>query len=213
MPNMICQRNFTLRTTLGHVIQFEAGKPKYVPPECVDSALAVNIIMESGGFASRSEASVVGPVRVAAMSHELREALLLHAIDEIVRDNETNSFDAGSKPKASVIKERANLEINATERTRLWDKYRDLKSNNADLPKPRNFDLVLDAQQSSTSKQLLEMGSLFGISADQVRGFTLRELKGAVVQAAINYNPVLPTANDAFGPTTTDSKLEDPIED
>lgn len=207
MPNMICQRNFTLRTTTGHMLKFEAGKSKYVPPECVDAALAVNIIMEEGGFKPRSEVDVVGPVRVAAMSSELREALLLHSIDELVRDGETTHFDAGSRPKTESIKNHANLNLNATERNRLWDKYRDIKGSNSDLPRPRNFDLVLEVQQSATHKQLMDQATNFGIKADDVRGFTLRELKACVVQAAIKHNPMLMEA-----PAGLDTTLDDDVD-
>lgn len=194
MPLMICQRDYTLRTVSGHVIRFEAGKPKDVPFEVVDAALAVNIIPASGGHAERLEEAHVGPTRIAAMSVEMREAILLHTIHELVRDGEVASFDAGGKPKTAVVRDRCGLELTATERSKLWDKYRDLMASNSDLPAPKNVDLVLEVQATNSHKQLVEYLELFGISPDSVKGWTLKEIKGAAVVAAMKYDATPATA-------------------
>lgn len=127
-------------------------------------------------------------MRVAAMPAELREALLLHAIDELYREGETKDFDGGGKPKAYSIAGRAGLEITAKERTKLWDKYRDLKSENADLPRPRNFELVADAQRMISKSELVAYGTDLGVPAEDMRGCTLREIKGMVIQAAVKFD-------------------------
>lgn len=188
MPQMICQRDFTLRTTSGHTIHFKAGEPKNVPQECVDAALAVNIIPAAGGFAERPEEKHVGPARIATMSVEMRDAIILHTIHELVRNGESATFDAGGKPKPAAIKDVSGLDVSATERSKLWDKYRDLIGSNSDLPTPKNLDLVIEVQGCNNQKQLIEYLELFGQSADSVRGYTLKELKGAAVVAAMKYD-------------------------
>lgn len=194
MPSMVCQRDYTLRTLTGHVIHFKAGEPKDVPLEVVDAAIAVNIIPVTGGFADRVEEKHTGPARIASMSTEMREAILLHTIHELVRDAETATFDAGGKPKTAVVKERCGLELTATERSKLWDKYRDLMASNSDLPTPKNVDLVLEVQATNSHKQLVEYLELFGIAPESVKGWTLKEIKGAAVVAAMKYDATPATA-------------------
>lgn len=189
MPTfMKCARNFTLRSLSGHVITFKADEPTLVPDPCIDEALAVNIIPCEGKYAPEKGESSPRTMRVAAMPAELREALLLHAIDELYREGETKDFDGGGKPKAYSISGRAGLDISATERTKLWDKYRDLKADNADLPRPRNFELVADAQRMSSKADLVAYGADLGVPAEDMRGCTLREIKGMVIQAAIKFD-------------------------
>ena len=195
MPQMVCQRDYTLRTTTGHVIAFKANTPRNVPNECVEAAMAVNIIPVSGGFAERKPDEHVGPTRIAAMSAEMREAILLHTIHELVRDADVACFDAGGKPKVHAIRQRCGLDVDTAERSRLWDKYRDIKASNSDLPAPRNVDLVLEVQACNTHKTLIEYLEMFGHEASEFRGWTLKEIKGAAVTAAINYKePAYATA-------------------
>lgn len=194
MPQMICQRDYTLRTLTGHVIHFKAGQPKEVPYECVDAALAVNIIPAAGGFADRPEEKHVGPSRIASMSPEMREAIFLHTIHELVRDGDSVCFDGGGKPKITAIRDRCGLELTATERSKLWDKYRDIIASNSELPKPKNVDLVLEVQACNTHKLLVEYYELFGGDKDEIKGWTLKEIKAAVVVAAMKYTPSVETA-------------------
>lgn len=187
MPHMICQRNYTLRTTLGHTIAFEAGKPTFVPPVCVDAALAVNIIPATGpGFVDKTDEPVTGFARTVQMSPELREAILLHSIHELVRDAETADFDGGGKPKIASIKDRSGLELNSNDRAVLWDKYRDIIGSNSDLPNPKNLELVLEVQKCTTQKQVAEYLELLGMP--KMKGESLKTMKAAAVQAAIAYD-------------------------
>ncbi len=202
MPqNMVCQRDFVLRTKLGHVIRFEANKPTIVPDEAVDAALAVNIIPVEGGFVKRQNGDrTIGPIRMASMSPEMREAVLLHTIDELVRDNEASAFDAGGKPKVNIIRDRCGLEITATERSRLWDKYRELIANNVGLPSPRNVRLVMEVQAATAHASIMEYLKLFGVNADEVRGYTLKELKARAVREAIAFNDIADTGDGSAPP-------------
>lgn len=183
---MKCARNFTLRSLSGHILHFKADTPRQVPDSCIDEALSVNII-PCDGFAPEADEKAPKTVRVHAMSADLREAVLLHAIDELYREGSPKDFDGGARPKAHSISDRAGLDISATERSKLWDKYRDLKGANVDLPRPRNFDLVVDAQRMNTKTDLLSYAKELGLDAGPLAGNTLKEIKAAVITAAMRF--------------------------
>ena len=95
---MKCARNYTLRSLSGHILYFEADTPRIVPDACVDEALAVNII-PCEGYGPETQETAPKTLRLTAMSAELREALLLHAIDELYREGNPMDFDGGARPK------------------------------------------------------------------------------------------------------------------
>lgn len=208
MPMMTCIRDYTLRTTTGHVIGFKAGEPTYVPYDCVDAALAVNIIPAQGGYAERKDEKIMGPARIAAMSPEMREAILLHTIDELVREGETSAFDGGGKPKAGALKERSGFEVTATERTKLYDMYRDLKASSSDLPKPDNLDAVMNVQACHDKSGLLSYLQAFGGDPKSVEGWTLKEIKSAAIVAALKRKPKAQMTD-----SPDNGKLDEPLDD
>ena len=48
MPLFTLHRNHLMRTTKGHAIKFEKGKPVHVPPICVNDAVAIGAIAVDG---------------------------------------------------------------------------------------------------------------------------------------------------------------------
>lgn len=191
---MKCARNYTLRSLTGHMLHFRADEPVLVPDALIEEALAVNII-PCNGYAPEAEEAAPKLLRSAELSTEMREALLLHAIDEIYREANVQDFDGGQRPKAHAITERSGVEITATERTKLWDKYRDLKASNDELPRPRNFEFVADVQRLTTKRELLMAAADFGVPEEVTRGATLKEIKSAVLNAAIRHQgPVMDSA-------------------
>ena len=194
---MKCARNYTLRSLAGHIVDFQADVPRLVPDVCVDEALAVNIIPCNGENAPEAEEAAPKVMRAVAMSPELREALLLNAIHDIYREANVADFDGGQRPKAQAITERSGLEITAAERSKLWDKYRDLKATNTELPRPKNFELVADAQRLTSKRDLLLAAADLGVPETVTKGASIKEIKAAVLAAAIRHDGVVSTLDEA----------------
>jgi len=136
MPlEMTAPRNYTLRTKSGHTIKFLAGQPQFVPDEIVSEALAVNILPVEGGVIRDTDDSGKG-VQKVIITGLLRDAMLLRAIDDIMRENDVENFDAGSRPKVNVINDRSGLGITAKERSDALEKYRKIKAEQDELPTP-----------------------------------------------------------------------------
>jgi hypothetical protein len=76
MPEFTLHRNFVLRTTKGHAINFRKGKPTYVPPTCVPDAVAIGAQALDGDVDVLGE-EVADPFRWSSRSgtSKIREAI------------------------------------------------------------------------------------------------------------------------------------------
>lgn len=191
MGMMVCPRNYTLRTTTGHVISFKAGVPTYVPPSIAHEAMAVNILPVDGNHLPSSDTAAPGYGK-AAITGAMREALILHMIHQLVQENETASFTGGGRPKASVLGDRLNFTVPSTELNLAWDRYRDLTSAGESLPEPKNMRLVMDAAALRTTRDITDFASLLGVPEDAYRGETLANQKAIMIGAAIAYSDDVP---------------------
>lgn len=185
MPlSMIAPRNYTLRTKSGHVIRFEANQPKLVPDAIVAEALAVNILPVENSDVQIADNSAQGVQRVS-ISGQLRTALLLRAIADIVRENDSANFDGGGRPKVHIISARSGVDATARERSEMWDKYRELLANGEDLPTHKALDTVLAVQSLNTPSDMKEYAQLLEVPEERLVGLSLREQKQVLLAAAI----------------------------
>lgn len=180
---MQCARPYTLRTKAGHTIRFEPGKPVQVPDNIVAQALAVNILPVDGAAITDTDADQ--PVQRASITGVLRDALALKIIDDMVKENDSEQFDAGGRPKTNFINQAAGLDLAATERNVYWDKYRTLKSSNEDLPAHKALAPVLEIQYLSTPKDIAEYADGIGVSDAMLKGRSLRQQKQVLLNAVI----------------------------
>lgn len=206
---MVCPRNYTLRTTTGHVIEFKANVAKRVPDNCVELALAVNILPASkdATLPAHRDTSALGFTKVRAMPQLLREAIVMRCIDELVREGAKESFSGGGRPKVNVVRDRVGIDVTAGEMEKAWNRYRELIGANEDLPTHRNLDLVYDIQQTSSPKALREYAELLELTPAEIQGLSVSELKSALVAHAVVYNPDNQAAMAAA--TTLDEPLDE----
>lgn len=181
---MTCPRHYTLRTRTGHVIKFEPDVPTFVPDSVVHEALAVNILPVEGAVTPDFEDSATAPPRVD-IGGLLRDALVLRAIDELVRENDSNNFDAGGRPKVATINALSGLALNANERAKYWDQYREMKSTGQTLPTHKALETVMEIQHLNTPKEVAEYAEALGVAESALKGHPLREQKQTLLAAAI----------------------------
>lgn len=181
---MQCPRDFVLRTTTGHTVRFEAGKPTPVPEAIYAEALARNIVPVKGPIDTDSPAT--GNTRVS-LHGPLRDALLYNAIHALVQRNQPEDFDGGGQPKPSSIKDFCGVPISAQERTKYWSNYRELMGNNVELPSHPNVNLVLELQSISSRKQLLEFAAEHEIDLAKPEGKTPADLKALLLGLLVNH--------------------------
>lgn len=206
---MVCSRNYTLRTTKGHTIEFRANIPTPVPDICVEDALAVNVLpvnLNGDALPAHRDSAATGFSKIKAMPQALREAIVLRVIDELVRENAKESFSGGGRPKVAVVRDRVAVDVSQQELDKAWNRYRELKSTNEDLPTHRNLDLVYDIQQTSSPKSLHEYATQLDLSPAEITGLSIAELKSALVAHAVIYD------SDAARAFVNPGKLDEPVE-
>lgn len=124
-PLLTLNRNYTLVTTKGHVVQFAKGVPTYVPPPVYQDAIAIGAVPQDG-----SDPDVLGDevVVVNPLTPEERESALLEVFPKMIEANERESFTAAGHPHAKAVSELVGFKTNAKEVQTAWQKYNDLKA-------------------------------------------------------------------------------------
>lgn len=196
---MVCPRDFTLRSETGHVVRFEAGVPTAVPEVLVPLAMSRNILPVED---HEDERPVFGMLNTS-VTGTLRDALILQSIDALVSRNNYEEFTGGGSPKAAALAAETGLSVSAQEVSKYWDRYREIKGTNSELPKHPSVELVRDLQQISTRKALIEFCNEYDIPYKKHEGKALKDLKQIVLSLIVNQK-TLPIAETKPGTLTSD---------
>jgi hypothetical protein len=181
----ISNRNFTLRTTTGHIIAFEKGKEQFVPFVARNEALKLGCLPVDGQDMDIEvlEAERATPVRVDG---ELRAALVYAVIDEIVKRNNNKDFDSGARPHAKVLSKRLGFDVSADERTKAYDLYREIKGGN-ELVKPEHpaTQTYLEIVAVDSRKGMNDYAELLDVDKKLLEGATIEQMRSLLLRTAI----------------------------
>lgn len=131
MPNMISPaRNFTLRTTSGHVIAFKKGEPTWVPPVCEEKASEAGCTLASGESSSNDNLSIDEGMKLPeAPQGSERKKQIRRVVEALIARNDNNDFTAGGKPKLEVLKEHLKFDVSASERDAIMTEIAEEKAD------------------------------------------------------------------------------------
>jgi hypothetical protein len=117
MPMFTLHRNFLLRTTKGHTVRFTKDQPTYVPPACVEDAVAIGAqaVNEADGDVLGAE-----PQEIILTAAE-RKQKIREAIEVMMRRQERSDFTGNGMPNAKKIMALAGFEVNSKERDSVWN--------------------------------------------------------------------------------------------
>lgn len=119
MPEFVLNRNYTHRSTHGHVVNFVKGEPVYIPPILVREVTAFGAEPVDGPRADLLEPESPPPETVP--SGDDRTVLLNAAFDTIQARNQRGDFGANGRPSTKVLKELLGFEVTAAERDAVWE--------------------------------------------------------------------------------------------
>lgn len=121
MPEMILNRNFVLRTTLGHTVAFRKGEKTGVPKEVAKMALEIGaeLVDENDREALLPQEEVSAEVPQG----DDRDTVIINAFARLIDENDRDSFNASGVPKPSAIEKLVGFKVDAGERTRLWNEW------------------------------------------------------------------------------------------
>lgn len=125
MPFFTLHRNFILRTTKGHSVEFKKGERAWVPPACVPDAVAIGAVPEDG-----REGDVLGdePTPVVTLEPDQRKAKLFDAFDKLVARQERGDFTAAGLPHLKRLETLVGFEVYNKERDEAWMAYSQAKA-------------------------------------------------------------------------------------
>lgn len=118
MPMMKLHRAFRLATLKGHSVRFEKDTPVMVPNEIVAEAVAIGAVPVDGEVDITPKEPPL-PNSGPAEAH-VREAQIIDAINEIVRENDREAFTAGGIPKDKTVSALVGYRVPRSEVTTVW---------------------------------------------------------------------------------------------
>jgi hypothetical protein len=130
MPWFTLHRNYLLSTTKGHSVNFYKGVRTWVPAGIVPEAMAIGAIPEES-------VDVLGPEEqeTPAISPEQREKTIFAAFEKLVLRAGRGDFSASGHPHPRKLEEILGFDMPQRERELLWQKYNDMKQDEAQQAK------------------------------------------------------------------------------
>lgn len=113
---MVLNRNYVLRTTLGHSVAFKKGEPINVPAIIAKSAAEIGAERVDGKdvFEAPVEAPVQ-PVDPSQRGEDIRKA-----VETIVDRNAIKDFTAGGTPKVAAVSAQVGYKVDQVEVAKAW---------------------------------------------------------------------------------------------
>ena len=120
MPDFVLNRNYTMRTTYGHIINFKKGVPVHVPPICARDAAAI------GAEAVGEKVDPLGAeeVVVAPLPPDERKARIFAAFKTMQERNERSDFTGNGGPAKAALINLVGFEVDKKEYDPLWQEFR-----------------------------------------------------------------------------------------
>ena len=114
---MALNRNYTLASTLGHVLTFEKDKPMPIPPIMVRACAEIGAVRVDGvdAFEIVEEPKDAQPVDPGVRLEQVRAA-----IDVICERNGRNDFTASNTPKVKAVSEEVGYKVDRNEVSKAW---------------------------------------------------------------------------------------------
>jgi hypothetical protein len=121
MPIFKLNRNFTLRSLYGHIINFKKDVPVYVPP------ILVNECVHIGAEQTDGTPDVLGAedVAVVALTYDERAARIFEALEKLVARNNREDFTASGLPQLKALERETGFSVDVNDRDTLWRKRRE----------------------------------------------------------------------------------------
>jgi hypothetical protein len=120
MPEYVLNRDYVLRTTMGHTIAFKRGEPTWVPPVIERDAIAIGAERADNG---KTELLVPEPVENNLSFEQLREQLRA-AFELLVEKNDAADFTSQGVPRIPVLEKMLETNVDRRDVLEAWTEFR-----------------------------------------------------------------------------------------
>ena len=121
MPEYILNRNYVLRSTLGHSVAFKKNEPVFVPKLIEREAVAIGAHPVEGDAPDMlpSEEVVTPP-----LTPDERAEQLFTAFEMLVESNDSKDFTGAGVPTVTAVKKLVEFDVDRNEITTAWAEYK-----------------------------------------------------------------------------------------
>ena len=177
---MVSLRSFRLASLSGHVLQFEANKPRPVPQDAVREAMTAGCVP-----VDKADAPVYDDSNAPKFDFEsdVRKSLIYLAIDAVAADNRTSDFDAAGMPKQRVVMDRVGFEVQGAEIVEVFRERSAALSEGRDFVLHESAPNLIRVVQATTVGELKELAKEFERDPTELTGKSLRDAKRILVSA------------------------------
>lgn len=178
MPKMHSLRSFRLETTTGHVIEFEAKVPVFVPDAAVPDAMAAGCVpVDTSEIPfqedlSRSRVEFVGDVR---------KSMLYLAVERLIAKNDPKTFDGGGNPKTAPVSDMLGFEVNRAELLAVFQLYLSSKNDNRPYTLHPSAPQIINVLEASDKAELIDLADEYGIPSEKAKGLQVRDLRKMIL--------------------------------
>lgn len=125
MPHFVLNRNFTLASTQGRVVNFIKGHPTFVVPGMVGEATAIGAVSVDGEVFDP-----LGPevVEKAELTPEQRKDALMEAYRKLELRNQRGDYNAQGLPTLQALEGLVGFKPITPERNDTFQAYREAKA-------------------------------------------------------------------------------------
>lgn len=127
MPEYVLNRNYTHRSTFGHIVNFVKGQPVYVPPALEREVTELGAEPVEGERMALVEDAAVEKLPSAPQGSERRKALLA-CFAALEQRNQRGDFTGQGRPNVKVVNGIVGFEIENRERDEAWEEYKAQKA-------------------------------------------------------------------------------------
>lgn len=120
MPEFVLNRNYSMRSLYGHVIDFKKGQPVYVPPICAREAASIGAECVDG------KVDVLDPENEPAvpMAPDERQENIIAAFKLLEERNGRSDFTGNGSPAIPALEKILGFDVDKKEIAPLWAAYR-----------------------------------------------------------------------------------------
>lgn len=181
MIPMISLSSFTLASTLGHAVRFEATKLGSKTPNIakVPKALVPEALARGAVVYQAEDQPIIDTEKLpnAAFAGEIRKSLIFLVMQRLVNENVAKNFTSGGVPRAEVLSTILTFDVSAKEAKGLWQEFQTAVNAGDELNLDPKAAKALDVIDAMDKGELTMLADEMNVPEAEYLGLSGKDLK------------------------------------